>query len=229
MLQDLVNKLKCKSESAEGIAEKDLVEVEELLHFLKDKYGECSLPEVQVAKQQVMQCRTQIELQGSFGHINHRTPRKVLKQLWKQAKELNMTNFKGFRVVDKLLYPELANGTPNVIRIIDGLRAQAGSSQGVSEDAIESLHTILKTLEEANLTMEDKSFRIASKLLSRVSKQLTIQNALAKVTVTTPLTAKQSLWNQGIRLGMENYKGMVTLRAILGDNMVASLKKKNGT
>jgi hypothetical protein len=199
------------------VSRDDLGEIELMLACLLDKYGECALPEVQIARQEVVRCSKQIELQEALGHINHRTPKKVLKSLWKQGKEIGMTQFKGFRTIDKILYPELSAGVPNVIKIIDGLRAQAGSSQGVSKEDIESLEAVLTRLGEADLTIADKSFRIATKLLSRVTKQLTIQNALSKVTVMTPLTAKQSLWRQGQKLGMENYYGMVALKAMLGD------------
>lgn len=200
-----------------GVSHQDLADVENMLQFLLDKYGECSLPEVQIARQEVTRCKTQIEIQESLGHVNHRSPRKILKELWRQGKEIGMTEYKGFILIDKILYPELSAGAPNVIKIIDGLRAQAVSSHGVSKDDIESLENVLKRLEEVGLSDSDKSFRIASKLLLRVTKQFTIQNALSKVTVMTPLTAKQSLWRQGCKLKMEQFFGMVALKAMLGD------------
>jgi hypothetical protein len=216
-LQQLVERLRGKSKTENGVSPKDLSDVEGMLVFLLDKYGECSLPEVQIARQETERCKQQIELQEALSHVTHRTPKKVLKSLWKQGKEIGMTQYKGFRAIDSMLYPELSAGAPNVIKIIDGLRAQAGSSRGVSREDIEALEAVLRRLEDADLTIADKSFRIATKLLSRVSKQLTLQNALSKVSVMTPLTAKQSLWRQGNKLGIENYEGMVALRAMLGD------------
>lgn len=216
-LKDLVDRLRRKSALECGVSRKDLADVESMLEFLLDKYGECSLPEVQIARQEVERCKTQIDVQESLAHVNHRTPRKILKGLWKQGKEIGMTQYKGFKTIDKLLYPELSQGAPNVIKIIDGLRAQAVSSQGVSLQDVESLENVMERLGEAGLSAADKSFRIATKLLARVKKQYTIQNALLKVTIMTPLTAKQSLWKQGCKLSMEKFVGMVALKAMLGE------------
>jgi len=216
-LKDLVDRLRHKSADVNGVSRQDLADVENMLEFLLDKYGECSLPEVQIARQEVTRCKTQIDIQESLAHVNHRSPRKILKELWRQGKEIGMTNYKDFVLIDKMLYPELSAGAPNVIKIIDGLRAQAVSSHGVSKEDVESLENVLKRLEEVGLSDADKSFRIASKLLIRVTKQYTIQNALSKVTVMTPLTAKQSLWRQGCKLNMEKFFGMVALKAMLGD------------
>ena len=190
-LQTLVELLRQKSASERGVSSQDLAEVEGMLAFLQDKYGECALPEVQIAKQEIVRCRAQIDLQDALGHINHRTPKKVMKELWMQGKEIGMTKFKGFRTIDKLLYPELSPGAPNVIKIIDGLKAQAMSSRGVSKEDIDSLQAVLNRMESVNYSEEDKSFRIATHLLAKVTKQLTLQNALRKVTVMTPLSAKQ--------------------------------------
>lgn len=192
-LQELVERLRRKSASEHGVSPQDLADVEGMLAFLLDKYGECALPEVQIAKQEVVKCRKQIELQEALGHVTHRTPKKVMKSLWRQGKEIGMTDFKGFRMIDKLLYPELSPGVPNVVKIIDGLKAQAVSSRGVSKEDIDALQDVISRLEVSDppLTASDKSFRIATKLLTRVTNQLTLQNALSKVTTMTPLTAKQ--------------------------------------
>ena len=214
-LTALVEKIQAKRGSEEGLSPQDIEEVDDVLRILEQDYGECTFTEVELAKQEVKRGKKQLQLQDALSHISQRTSKAALKSLWRQCKEVGMVEFKGFKKIDSALYPELSPDAPNVIKIIDTLKVLAGSSRGVSLQDIESLKALLSRLNATGVSTDDKAFRAATKLLSKVTKQLAIQNALAKVTMMTPTKAKQSLWKQGLRLGMENYDGMVALRVML--------------